>query len=146
MPISDSYLDYIMERLAVLGKVHCRKMFGGAGIMVPVRGELKPAMFAIIDDDTLYFKADDTNRADYTVRGLSQWVYDPSKPEKSRMPYFPVPADVLEDDDLLREWGQKAISVARNRRSARKPSPSLKPAPNRAKSPATKPKTKPRKP
>ena len=138
MPISDSYLEYVMERLAVLGKISCRKMFGGAGIMVPVRGEIKPAMFAVVDDDALYFKADDSNREDYVARGLTQWVYDPSKPEQSTMPYYPVPEDVLEDDDLLREWGKKAISVAQNRRSAKKPSPSLKPAPKRA--------TKPKKP
>ncbi len=112
MPLSDSYLEYVRDRLSVLGKVSIRRMFGGAGVMCPVRGSVKPKMFAVVDDDQLYFKVDDSNCEDYTSRGLTQWVYDPSKPEKSRMPYYPVPEDVLEDDELLREWGKKAMAVA----------------------------------
>ncbi len=114
MPLSDSYLEYIRDRLTILGKLNIRRMFGGAGVYCPAAGVEKPPMFAVIDDDQLYFKVDDTNRADYTSRGLTQWVYDPSKPEKSAMPYFPVPEDVLEDDDQLKQWAMKAIAVARS--------------------------------
>jgi DNA transformation protein len=112
MSLSNSYLEFISERLTLLGKVSIRRMFGGAGVMAPARGEDKPPMFGIIDDDELFFKADESNIEDYTSRGLKRWTY--SKSGKAMpMPYYPVPANVLEDDELLEAWGKKAMAVAR---------------------------------
>ena len=40
-------------------------MFGGVGIYA------KEAFFALVDDDVLYLKVDDSNRGDFEARGMS---------------------------------------------------------------------------
>ena len=52
MAASAEYLDFIKEQMSGFGPVTVRRMFGGAGIF---RDGL---MFALVADETLYFKAD----------------------------------------------------------------------------------------
>ena len=102
MPVSENYLQYTIDLLKVLGPVSAKRMFGGAGLY------LDGSFFALIADDVLYFKVDDANKADYLNAGTG-----PFKPFDSyAMSYFEVPADVLEDDDLLKEWAHKAVTAA----------------------------------
>lgn len=84
-------------------------MFGGVGIYA---GDL---FFALIADDTLYFKVDDINREDFESRGLGP--FRPYGPEGEAMQYYPIPEDILEDADALGEWARKAMAVARRARA-----------------------------
>ena len=59
MSISDEYLTYVIGQLECIGPVQSRRMFGGAGLY------LDGLFFALIADDTRYFKVDDSNRSDY---------------------------------------------------------------------------------
>jgi DNA transformation protein len=104
MSFSEEYLDYILDQLKPIGTVTARKMFGGVGLY------LNNVFFALIDEDTLYFKVDDSNRPDYEATGMG-----PFKPfgEKSyTMQYYEVPVDVLEDKEKLGVWANKALTVA----------------------------------
>ena len=95
---SDSgYKDYVMELLSPLEEVTSRAMFGGYGIFH------QGIMFALISDSTLYFKVNDSNRAAYEEAG--------SKPFPHSMPYYEVPASVLEDTALFHDWATTAIAV-----------------------------------
>ncbi|MGH7561827.1 MAG: TfoX/Sxy family protein [Gemmatimonadales bacterium] len=106
MAVSPSYREFVVEQLArVLPDVRARGMFGGVGLYT---GDL---FFALIDDDTLYFKVDDGNRHDYVARGLGPFM--PFGPGKEVMQYYEAPAEVLEEMDRLREWAGKAVEVAR---------------------------------
>jgi DNA transformation protein len=86
-----------MGTLAPLGDFASRAMFGGWGIFNEGR------MFALIAGNTLYFKVDDSNRADYEAAGSERFA---------PMPYYEVPADVLEDESALRGWLDAALKVA----------------------------------
>jgi len=97
MPASKEFLNSLVEKLAPLGAVTGKSMFGGFGIFH--EGD----MFGLIASDVLYLKADDSNRDDYVKRGSTQY-----KP----MPYWNVPADVFEDNDELRKWAQKSVSIS----------------------------------
>jgi DNA transformation protein and related proteins len=97
MPVTKAFLDLVLEKLASLGTVTGKSMFGGFGVFHD--GE----MFGLISNDVLYLKADDSNRQDYTSRESNQY-----KP----MPYFRVPDDVFEDSEELRTWAQKSVSIA----------------------------------
>jgi DNA transformation protein len=79
-------------------------MFGGVGLYAD---EL---FFALLAEDTLYFKVDDTNRPDFEARGL-----DPFRPYEggATMGYFRVAEDLLEDPEELKVWADKAVAVAR---------------------------------
>ncbi|MBI1209114.1 MAG: transcriptional regulator [Azospirillum sp.] len=86
-------------------------MFGGHGIYCD------GTMFALIADDMLYFKVDDSNRPRYAALGLQ-----PFKPFADRptvMSYYPVPFEVLEDPDEVFIWATEAFQVARRAAAAK---------------------------
>ena len=89
-------------------------MFGGVGIYA---GEL---FFALIAEDTLYFKVDDSNRPDFEARGMGPFL--PFGDERDKMQYYEVPADLLEEPEALRPWVEKSLVVAANKaKQKRKP-------------------------
>ncbi len=95
-----------MELLEQEGDVTTRAMFGGHGIFES--GD----MFVLISrDDRIYFKVDDTNRADYDSAGSEQF-----KP----MPYYEVPEEVLADEESFVEWAKRSIAVAHSAASGKK--------------------------
>ena len=84
-------------------------MFGGVGVYA---GDL---FFALIDDDLVYFKVDDSNRPAFEQRGMGPFM--PGGEEGEVMQYYQVPEDVLEDPDALRAWMDGAIAVAHRKKS-----------------------------
>jgi DNA transformation protein len=105
MAISPEYKEFLLDQFEPFGPVTIRRMFGGAGIF---RDGL---MFALVADDTLYFKVGDENQIDFEDRGMEPFTYlRKSKPASLR--YYEVPADVLEDPQELLPWAQKAFTVA----------------------------------
>jgi DNA transformation protein len=86
-------------------------MFGGIGIYA------SNVFFALIADDTLYLKVDDTTRASFEERGLRP--FRPYGEAGEVMQYYEVPPEVLEDPDALRPWVEAAIAVARRAKGNR---------------------------
>jgi DNA transformation protein len=113
MAVSASFQTFILEQLGrVVPKVRARSMFGGVGIY---SGDL---FFALIDNDTLYFKVDDSNRPDFTARKMEP--FRPYGEDGETMGYYEVPADLLEDAEALRPWGEKAVAVASRKKKKKK--------------------------
>lgn len=112
MAVSSNYLDYVLEQLSCVGHVTPKRMFGGVGIY------LDSLFFALVDDDILYFKVDESNRADFEAAGMKP--FKPFGEESYSMGYFEVPIDVLEDRDQLQQWANKSLDVARSKRPVRK--------------------------
>lgn len=112
MPVSDGYLDFVLDQLRpVVAGVRARRMFGGIGLYA---GEL---FFAIVDDDTLYLKVDETTRGAFEARGMP-----PFRPYEgmTSMNYSQLPEEVLEDTETLRTWTERSIEVARRAKGVRK--------------------------
>jgi DNA transformation protein len=104
--VSLSFRTFILEQLGrSVPDIRARNMFGGVGIYG--RG----FFFALMDDDTLYFKVDESNRPDFEARGMGP--FQPYGEDGETMGYYRVPEDLLEDPELLGQWAEKAISVAR---------------------------------
>jgi DNA transformation protein len=119
MAVSDDFRDYVLDQLQAAGRVAARRMFGGVGLY------LDGLFFALIDDDTLYFKADDSNRARFERAGSKPFCPYPDRPEQA-MGYWQVPAEVLEDAEELVAWAREAMMVAlaaRTKRPARRRAP-----------------------
>ena len=104
MPVSVSYRGYVLEQLAVAGSVMARKMFGGVGLY------LDGLFFALIAHDRLYFKVDDTTRADYEKRGMEP--FQPFADKPFTMQHYEVPVEILEEGVELCIWAKKALMVA----------------------------------
>jgi len=112
MRVTDGFRAFVLEQLARVKTVRARAMFGGVGLYA---GDV---FFGLIAADTLYLKVDDSNRGLYEAAGMR-----PFKPYADRamtMPYYQVPASVLEDGDTLAEWARTSVRVA-DRARARKP-------------------------
>lgn len=112
MLVSSSFRTFIVDQLSrVAPRVRARHMFGGVGIYA---GEL---FFALIADDTLYFKVDDSTRADFEARGMGP--FRPYGESGETMGYYALPDELLEDPETLRPWVEKAIAVAGRKRVKR---------------------------
>lgn len=113
MAVSSGFTQYVIDQLAALGGVTARRMFGGAGLY------LDDIFFALISDETLYFKVDDSNREDYVSRGMAPFRPYAARPQVS-LTYFAVPAEALEDAEELVQWARRALRVAQiSRRKVR---------------------------
>jgi DNA transformation protein len=88
-----------------------RRTFGGVGLY------LDGVFFALIARDVLYLRVDDSNRPDYQTAGTEPFKPYPNK--RTTMPFYELPAEVLDDPDQLREWARKAWDPANRARTAR---------------------------
>src|SRR5690348_7415563 len=122
MAVRAQYLAYLLEQLGGLPDLRSRRMFSGVGLY---SGEL---FFALIHDDTLYFKTDAASSADYIARNMPRFMPFPHRP-KAILAYHQVPADVIEDAETLNAWARKAVAVALAAQAAKATS---KPKPKRA--------------
>lgn len=100
MPKTNEFCDYVADRLAPLGTVTYRFMFGGYAIY------LDGLLIAIVADDALLLRADEENRGDFEARGIG--AFHPSADKPGTMPFYQVPDDVFEDQDELLAWTEKA--------------------------------------
>src|SRR5436189_2818057 len=113
MAVSESYRDFVLEQLGRVTPVTAKSMFGGVGIYA------HGVFFALIAEDRLYFKVDDSTRLDFEQRGM-----EPFRPfgDHTAMGYYEVPADIVEDVAQLEICMKKAIEVATTARGGnRKP-------------------------
>ncbi|USQ96478.1 TfoX/Sxy family protein [Caulobacter sp. RL271] len=103
MAVSDDYRDFVLEQLAPLGHITARRMFGGVGIYA------NGLFFALIDDDVLYLKGDESLKVEFEAAGshaFTPFGYD--KP----MGYWTAPAEAMDDQEFLLDWSRKSLEVA----------------------------------
>ena len=105
MTVTAEYREFVLEQLGRVTPVTSRSMFGGVGVYAD------GLFFALMDDDTLYLKVDDSNRGDFEAAGTGP--FRPFGDGQHVMQYYELPADLLEDADRLRPWVLKALDVAR---------------------------------
>lgn len=99
----DSFKDFVLDQLVDIPDVTERKMFGAFGLYSG------GYFFAIIDEGVLYLKTDSETKQKFLDAGMD--CFRPSK-EQVLKNYFEVPADVLEDREVLSEWALEAIHTA----------------------------------
>ena len=104
LSVSQEYQDYVIDQLSAVGSIQSKRMFGGVGLYAD------GIFFALIANDILYQKVDDTNRRDYESAGMDAFRPYPDKTRS--MQYFEVPVEVLEDQQELNAWARKSIAVA----------------------------------
>jgi DNA transformation protein len=108
MPVSASYREYVADQLAALRGLVIKRMFGGLGLYFDER------MFALVDDDTLYLRVDDATRPEFVKRNMSPFHPVRSDPKKVSENYYQLPAEVLDDSELLVVWAKRAIQAAKS--------------------------------
>jgi DNA transformation protein len=96
---TDSFRDFVLEQLANLDGLRCKRMFGGHGLYW---GE---QFFGILHDGRLYFKAHPDTLPEYLSQHAA--VFAPSEKQVLKN-YREVPVDILEDTEQLSAWARKA--------------------------------------
>jgi DNA transformation protein len=90
----------MLDRLAALGEVTSRPMFGGHGFY------WRGVIFAITYRERLYFKVGEETKPAFEARGMGPFRPNERQTLKS---YFEVPPDVLSDPEALLSWAGEAI-------------------------------------
>lgn len=103
--MASDYVDFVLDALADWHRVTSRRMFGGYGLY------RQGVMFALIIDDTLYFKVGDSNREAFEQAGSAPFVYH-AKGKPVALSYWQVPPDLFEDTEQLGQWAHEAYQVA----------------------------------
>lgn len=111
MAVSTGFRSFVMEQLEGLPHVTSKSMFGGVGVYS------EEFFFALLDNDRIYLKVDDSNRPDFEAAEMG--AFDPFGDGRT-MQYYEVPVSVFEDVDALRVWALKAIEVAKTSKKGKK--------------------------
>jgi DNA transformation protein len=126
MPVSDSFVEFVVEQLDAVGPITPKRMFGGVGLYA---GDL---FFALLAGDVLYLKADESTRGKLEAAGARPFQPYPNRPAGGgTMKYYSVPVAILEDSDELTAWAKTSVAVARAQRA----SPKRSQAPRRTRRP-----------
>lgn len=115
MTVSDSFIALLQDQLRGMGPVSVRRLFGGAGLYAA------GTMFALVSDETLYLKADETMRADFEAEGMQPFSYATKDGRNALMSYWRAPERLFDDPDEMLAWATRALAAAK--RSAAKTSP-----------------------
>lgn len=105
MVVSSSYKEFVSDVLSGIGGVSIRSMFGGAGVFCD------GVMFALIADDVLYLKVDDTNLSAFEDMEMSAFTYE-AKGKPMSLSYWEVPPSLFDDPDELTQWAQTSLAIA----------------------------------
>ena len=106
MPVTDSFVDFVLEQLDPVGPITPKRMFGGVGLYA---GDL---FFAILMRDVLYLKADAATGSAREAAGGLPFQPFPDRPRgKAVAQYYSVPVSILEDRDRLIALAKEAVSI-----------------------------------
>ncbi len=108
MPVSNDFLDYILDQLARWGDVSVKRMFGGAGLYRDGK------MFGLVANTVVYLKVDDTNRDKFLLRESSPFKPFPNRP--TILSFYQLPEDVLESPEEFIEWAEESLSIQKKRK------------------------------
>jgi DNA transformation protein len=109
---SGEYVDFVLERLAVLDGLRAGRFFGGTGLWC------EDLQFAMLMGNTLYFAVDDATRESYLLRGSRPFTYMTGRGRITVEKYYEVPPELLEDEPALLALARESIAAAAR---ARKP-------------------------
>lgn len=87
----------LAEKLAGIGDISTKKMFGGNGIFHDGK------MFGMVDSKgQAYLKANESNKSQFEDAG--------AKPH-GKMPYYAIPAEIMNDQDQLIVWAKSSMAL-----------------------------------
>jgi DNA transformation protein len=115
MSVDEGLLAWVEEALEPMGRVSLRKMMGGATLY------LDGAIFAIMVDGEIWFKADDESNAIWDEAGCNERFSVTFKDGTvDRMNYRRPPTDIYDDADAMQHWARLAVEAGMRRPSKKR--------------------------
>jgi DNA transformation protein len=106
--------DSLPEVFERLGRVRCRRMFGGHGVFHEDR------MIGLVVRETLYLKVDAESAPHFEALNAPAFSYE-RRGKTMQMSYREAPADLFDDRELAALWGRRAWEAAMRSGQAPKP-------------------------
>lgn len=113
MPVLPDFIGHVLDLLSGWSGLSVRRMIGGYGLYY--RG----VHFALIADDTLYFKVDEHSRRDFEAAGTRPFVYR-RQSKTVALSYWEAPAELFDDPETMRRWARRAFDAAMTTRKAKR--------------------------
>jgi DNA transformation protein len=107
MVASDGFAEFLREQLAPLGRITMRRMFGKTGVFCD------RVMFAMVTEDTLYFRVDDGNRAVFKEAEAVPPLNYEKQGRTIDLSFWRAPERLLDEPDELVTWARAALGAAR---------------------------------
>ncbi len=108
MKKQSGFIEFLGETFEEFGLIDARRMFGGYGIYHD------GIMFGLVENDTLYLKADEKTEKLFESKGLTQFQY--SRAGKIvKMSYYRAPEEIYDDREKAATWARRAYEAAQNR-------------------------------
>jgi DNA transformation protein and related proteins len=115
MVASDSFAEFLSEQLAPLGRITMRRMFGKTGVFCD------GFMFGMVTENTLYYRVDDDNRADFEEAASFPPLNYRKKGNTIDLSFWRVPERLFDEPDEFVTWARIALAAARRVAARRKP-------------------------
>lgn len=107
MVASDSFVEFLREQLAPLGRITMRRMFGKAGVFC------EGVMLGMVTDDTLYVRVDDQNRAAFKEAASCPPLSYEKQGSSIDLAFWRVPERLFDEPEELLTWERAALAAAR---------------------------------
>jgi len=119
MVASDGFGEFLRDQLAPLGRITMRRMFGKTGAFCD------GFMLAMVRDNTLYFRVDDDNRAEFKEAESFPPLNYEKKGDTIDLAFWRAPERLFDEPDELVTWARSALAAAqrvaaKRERTARK--------------------------
>ena len=115
MAFDEGLYAWAQEALAPLGQVTMRRMMGGATLY------LDGTVFAILDDDQVWFKADAESDAVWDAEGCERFAVTFKDGRVDTMNYRRAPLDVYDDPEAMQSWARLALEAGLRSAAKKKP-------------------------
>jgi DNA transformation protein and related proteins len=97
---------FVAEMMSGFAPVLVKPMFGGFGIY------WQGLMFALLLDETLYLKVDDTSQPHFDARGLQPFSYETKDGKRGSLRYHEAPPEVYDEREHMAEWARLGFECA----------------------------------
>ena len=115
MAYDEGLYAWVQEALAPLGQVTMRRMMGGATLY------LDGTVFAILDEDQVWFKADAESDAVWDAEGCERFAVTFKDGRVDTMNYRRAPLDVYDDPEAMQSWARLALEAGLRSAAKKKP-------------------------
>ena len=107
MVASTSFAEFLSDELASLGHITMRRMFGKTGVFCD------GFMLGMVRDNTLYFRVDDHNKAEFKEAESSAPLNYEKQGSTIDLAFWRAPERLFDDSDELVKWARIALGAAR---------------------------------
>ena len=105
MSFDEGLYAWVQEALEPVGTVTMRRMMGAAVLY------LDAIVFALIDADALWFKADAESNAIWDAEGCERFTFTSQEGRVETMNYRRAPQDAYDDADAMQHWARIAVEA-----------------------------------